>query len=262
MIITCPGCRTQFRIAPASLGADGRTVRCSSCSERWFAEPFLDPPPEPPPACERACPRGVANPRGRLTSWLAAALAVLLLAALIAGRNEIAARLPAAVPLYQRLGLSLELPLGMEFRGLASEQRVDEGRPVLVVTGEISNSSSQQREVPPIRVALLDAERRELDFGLFDPPQPALGPGGEAGSRCSWRRRPRRATSRSRSAWSPADRKPWRRWRWRCWKRRRRRQRARCRWAPSCWPRTARCWRATTTGSRSAAIPPPMPSCW
>ena len=54
------------------------------------------------------------------------------------------------------------------------------GQPVLVVTGEITNISGQRRDVPPIRVALLAADRRELDHGLFDPPEPALGPGGVA----------------------------------------------------------------------------------
>ena len=108
-----------------------------------------------------------------------ASLAALLAAAALVGRNEIAARLPTTVPLYQLLGLPLELPLGMEFRELSSVQRVDAGQPVLVVTGEIANVSGQQRDVPPIRVALLDADRRELDFGLFEPPQPALGPGAQ-----------------------------------------------------------------------------------
>jgi len=180
MIITCPACHTQFHIAPAALGANGRTVRCSGCGERWFAEPFLDPPPEPPPLASEPAPATSRTRAVRLTSWLAAALAVLLLAALIAGRDEIASRLPVAIPLYQKLGLSLELPLGIEFRGLASERRVAEGLPVLVVSGEISNSSSRQREVPSIRVAVLDAERRELDHGLFDPPERALDPGGVA----------------------------------------------------------------------------------
>ena len=116
----------------------------------------------------------------RLAPWLAGALVLLLAAAAIAGRNQIAARLPAAAPVYQRLGLSLELPLGIEFRDLGSEHRIAEGQPVLVVTGEITNISGQRRDVPPIRVALLDADRRELDHGSFDPPEPALGPGGVA----------------------------------------------------------------------------------
>ena len=76
--------------------------------------------------------------------------------------------------------LSLYLPLGIEFRDLGSERRMAEGQPVLVVTGEITNITGQRRDVPPIRVALLDADRRELDHGSFDPPEPALGPGGVA----------------------------------------------------------------------------------
>ena len=180
MIITCPACHTQFHIAPAALGANGRTVRCSGCGERWFAEPFLDPPPEPAPISNQPAPPMSRTRAVRLTSWLAAALAILLQTALIAGRDEIATRLPATVSFYQKLGLSLELPLGIEFRDLVSQRRVAEGRPVLVVSGEISNSSSRQREVPSIRVAVLDAERRELDHGLFDPPERALDPGGVA----------------------------------------------------------------------------------
>ena len=189
MIITCPGCQTRFRLKPASLGDAGRTVRCSSCGERWFVEPFTEAPPHPlgagrkpddAPAAEGEPVPDRAASRSALALWLLATLVVLLLAAALAGRNEIAARLPAAVPLYQRLGLPVDLPLGVEFRELSSLQRLDEGRKVLVVSGEIANVSGQQRVLPPIRVALLDADREELDFGLFDPPQPELGPGGLA----------------------------------------------------------------------------------
>ena len=183
MIITCPGCHTRFQIDPTSLGDTGRTVRCSSCSERWFVEAFTAPgPPVPPtpltdlsPAPSRS--RGRARPHGRLVAWLVLTLVVLLVAAALAARNVIAGLLPAAVPVYQRLGLSLELPLLMELREVRSSGKVSQGRRVLVVSGEISNISGQERDVPPIRVALLGADRRELDFGLFDPPAPALGPG-------------------------------------------------------------------------------------
>jgi hypothetical protein len=159
-------------------------VRCSSCGERWFVEPFTEAPPPPLAMAEpvpAAAPSGLAALRGaRLAPWLAGALLVLLAAAAIAGRNQIAAKLPAAASVYQRLGLSLELPLGIEFRDLGSERRIARGQPVLVVRGEITNISGQRREVPPIRVALLGADRRELDHGSFDPPEPALGPGDAA----------------------------------------------------------------------------------
>ena len=37
MQIHCPTCATSYMIEPASLGAAGRTVRCSRCSTTWFA---------------------------------------------------------------------------------------------------------------------------------------------------------------------------------------------------------------------------------
>lgn len=187
MIITCPSCHTRFEIAPSALGSAGRTVRCSSCGARWFVDRFTDAAPAPPIPAHQPMrpPEGLATTavageprrRGTLAGWLLATLAVLLLTAAVVGRNEIAARLPAAVPLYRGLGLSVDLPIGMEFRQLSSAQRAENGRQVLVVSGEIANVSTQARELPPIRVALLDSTRQELDFGLFDPPQPALGPG-------------------------------------------------------------------------------------
>ena len=183
MIITCPACHTKFQLPPASLGAAGRNVRCSSCGERWFVAAFTDVAAPPPPAMvlpEQVPMVAEGAPWRRLTPWLAGALLLLLAAAAIAGRNQIAQHLPMAAPVYQRLGLSLELPLGIEFRDLGSERRMTKGQPVLVVTGEITNISGQRREVPPIRVAVLDADRRELDHGSFDPPEPALGPGGVA----------------------------------------------------------------------------------
>jgi Protein of unknown function (DUF3426) len=154
-------------------------------------EPFAEAAPHPlmadrapgdaPTTEDGPVPAPDASKSALVAAWSLAALVVLLLAAMLAGRNEIAARLPAAAPLYQRLGLPVELPLGVEFRELSSLQRLDGGgRKVLVVSGEIANISGRQRVLPPIRVAILDADREELDFGLFDPPQPELGPGGLA----------------------------------------------------------------------------------
>jgi predicted Zn finger-like uncharacterized protein len=37
MQIHCPTCATSYMVEPASLGAAGRTVRCSRCGTTWFA---------------------------------------------------------------------------------------------------------------------------------------------------------------------------------------------------------------------------------
>ena len=39
MHIVCPHCTTSYAIKLASLGANGRTVRCSRCKETWIAHP-------------------------------------------------------------------------------------------------------------------------------------------------------------------------------------------------------------------------------
>jgi len=39
MHIVCPHCTTSYAINPATLGAAGRTVRCSRCKETWLARP-------------------------------------------------------------------------------------------------------------------------------------------------------------------------------------------------------------------------------
>ncbi|HWC94603.1 MAG TPA: MJ0042-type zinc finger domain-containing protein [Pseudolabrys sp.] len=43
MQIHCPTCATSYMIAPASLGAAGRTVRCSRCGTTWFAAAVVPP---------------------------------------------------------------------------------------------------------------------------------------------------------------------------------------------------------------------------
>jgi predicted Zn finger-like uncharacterized protein len=43
MLIVCPNCQTSYEVAAASLGPDGRSVRCVRCREVWFATPAEEP---------------------------------------------------------------------------------------------------------------------------------------------------------------------------------------------------------------------------
>jgi predicted Zn finger-like uncharacterized protein len=43
MLITCPNCATSYDVSAASLGAEGRSVRCVRCQEVWFATPTAAP---------------------------------------------------------------------------------------------------------------------------------------------------------------------------------------------------------------------------
>jgi predicted Zn finger-like uncharacterized protein len=39
MLIVCPHCATSYQVSPESLGESGRSVRCASCHNLWFAHP-------------------------------------------------------------------------------------------------------------------------------------------------------------------------------------------------------------------------------
>jgi hypothetical protein len=67
---------------------------------------------------------------------------------------------------------------GLELRNLNSSRIEENGRPVLVVVGEIHNTATQDRALPRVRVALLDDARGEIEFGLFDAADRQLAGGG------------------------------------------------------------------------------------
>jgi predicted Zn finger-like uncharacterized protein len=45
MLIVCPNCETSYDVSAASLGAEGRQVRCVRCREVWFATPAAESSP-------------------------------------------------------------------------------------------------------------------------------------------------------------------------------------------------------------------------
>lgn len=42
MILSCPNCSTRYLLSSASIGVDGRDVRCAKCNHQWFQEPDPD----------------------------------------------------------------------------------------------------------------------------------------------------------------------------------------------------------------------------
>ena len=193
MILICPNCAKRYRLAPGSLGVAGRMVRCQSCGHVWRALPEATLPPgalppepaaapaEPPPPV----PPPVPPPRSRaglgaMAAWLLVALLVAAVLGLWLGRERVVAAMPALARYYAGLGLAVDAPPRLEIRQQSSERRREGDRELLMVRGVVFNPGDHAREVPPVRVALLDARDEEVAFALVNAAAPRLDPGGSS----------------------------------------------------------------------------------
>lgn len=183
MILTCPSCTTRYLINPAALGESGRTVRCARCAHSWIERPPdepLPPPPidiEPPPEAVRPIPQGSnlpalheARPSRAWIGWTAMALLVIALlgGGVVARDRVIEAWLPAA-RLYSLIGLAEPEPDEVfELRNVRQSTYVEEGRTVVVVTGEIVNVSKHKRLTPKVFARIQDKDQQVLTEWAFE----------------------------------------------------------------------------------------------
>ncbi|MBI1777403.1 MAG: zinc-ribbon domain-containing protein [Proteobacteria bacterium] len=195
MILTCPSCSKRYALASSAVGDEGRKVRCGNCGETWFQAPaeieeqepvdVIVPPAdaiEPPPLRRGAnlpALRGQARSGSGRRGWAALALgAVVLLLGVVLGREPLVAAWPPSARLYEAIGIPVPAPgAGLALREINSERKVEAGTPVLVVMGEIANMSTDVRDVPPLRAALRDSGRHELQSWVFPADTPRLLPG-------------------------------------------------------------------------------------
>lgn len=189
MILTCPNCTTRYLVDPAKLGSDGRVVRCGKCSHSWHQNPPVDMPKQldtvVPPVEPRPIPPGSNLPalwRKRRSGGLGWAFLALLVAAVVFGglfaRERIVAAWPPAATLYDAIGImTAAQEEGLVVRNVASRHDVDNGVAVLVVEGEVVNLSKETKDMPPLRGALRDAQRRDLQAWTFTVGETNLLPG-------------------------------------------------------------------------------------
>lgn len=206
MILTCPSCGTRYRAESASFAPPGRNVRCAKCGYVWFhavaepeptaiAAPLGVVPAEPGRAptlgaivTERKAGQlklgrvqAEIEPQGsRLLPALGVILILLLLAALgwtaVNYRQTVVRLWPASERAYGAIGLPVNLT-GMAIRNVNLRQQVDEGMPVLFVSGTVVNISNRDQPVPQLRAILFDDSRRELYRWTFDAGIPSLSAG-------------------------------------------------------------------------------------
>jgi predicted Zn finger-like uncharacterized protein len=102
-------------------------------------------------------------------------LVVLLVAGAVFARQPIVAAMPDLAGLYALIGLDVNLR-GLEFRNMTATRDIENGRPVLIVKGEIANVASSDNPVPPIRLALRSG-RQEIYAWSVESPRRALAAG-------------------------------------------------------------------------------------
>jgi hypothetical protein len=76
-------------------------------------------------------------------------------AALVVWRAEVVRLLPQTAPLFRTIGLDVNLR-GLAFRDVRTVRDTVEGKPVLVVEGEIEGVARRAADIPPLRFTVRD----------------------------------------------------------------------------------------------------------
>lgn len=190
MILTCPSCATRYLIDPAALGVTGRVVRCARCSHSWTELPPEDMPKRvdviPPPEAVRPIPPGsnlpaLRDPGGK-TAWIGWAALVAVIAGVLAGgyllRDRVIAKWPEAARLYAQLGLDeYETTRGLDVRNVDRDIFVQDEHTVVVVTGEVVNTTGRRRDVPRVVIQIMNKDGGVIETRLVTVADSELAPG-------------------------------------------------------------------------------------
>jgi hypothetical protein len=106
-------------------------------------------------------------------------LAVTIGWAAVQYRQTITELWPGLAPLYEVAGLPVE-PGGIALTDVAYKHEVEDGQPVLAISGKVVNVSNRELPVPVIRVVLSDEGKHEIYHWMFEAGVPSLRPGAES----------------------------------------------------------------------------------
>jgi len=199
MIFTCSNCSTRFYVDSGSFGAAPRKVRCGNCGYTWVQGP-MDNDAEAsagvaggtglaaaaPAGAERGWDGGGDGVRwGALAGWFVFVFAV---GALVFGayqyRERVVSEWPKAARLYSMVGIEVATAsaYGLELRLHEDQVRRGEenGTPVVFISGYVRNTSGMEKDIPPVRLMLLNGSGAVVQELLFEVDTDVLEAGGQA----------------------------------------------------------------------------------
>lgn len=152
MLLTCPNCETVFRVDSASIGEQGKAVRCSVCSHVWQAAPPMLVPESDPGEMKAAL--GTV-----LTPFIILVLAVGLLAGGVMYRSTITAYMPSLVSAFDGIGLTVRPAIDkLEIADLDADYSGD----TLRLRGRLVNQSGFAAHAPALEVTVMDESGETL----------------------------------------------------------------------------------------------------
>ena len=227
MILTCPNCSTRYLTKPEAIGGNGRSVRCSKCSNTWFvtadpdalaledqAKPDMemladdDRPQngreddrknilpgggndrrrnnERQPQGAHVAYRDNADKKRRnsrifgVTMIWVTTLALLGLAALLAFlfRQPIVEKFPQTAAIYEAFSVETS-STGLILDTPQTEYVRIEGEPRLIVNGVIQNLTKQDKDIPLVRLSILNRNDEEITHWFAEPGRQKVGPRGK-----------------------------------------------------------------------------------
>jgi predicted Zn finger-like uncharacterized protein len=201
MILTCPSCATRYFADDASIGPNGRAVRCAACKHTWYVEARLDlrsnvdgesghsvdahreggamragvAQQAPHRQSSTAQVRALQAQRERrdrtnaaMLAWSATGVALVGVGVgAVAMRDQVVQVWPNSAGVYAAMGIGVN-PFGLEIADLQVTQDYEGGETVYVVRGAIVNMGREQRIAPLLRFGLRDAQEAEIHAQLAD----------------------------------------------------------------------------------------------
>ena len=218
MILTCPKCATSYTVDASKIPAEGRTVKCASCGNRWTAQAVslaVDADDDlaatiasPAPSADEIAAAAASEPESTDLSeaegpeipkvyrakkaderkvrqaaatgiiWAGMAASLVVILALAAVFRI------NVVSLWPKSAAAyawVGLPvnsLGLTIEGIQAQPALQDGHAALSVTGVLRNVKDRAIEAPPLRVSLLNKAGKAVATKIAQPAD-AVVPAGE-----------------------------------------------------------------------------------